>query len=49
MLRNGCGLSSALVAITDRCEINGDDEDCEDEEGDEEGDDERDGDMFRLS
>ena len=49
MLRNGCGLSIALVAITDRCEVYGDDEDYEDEEGDEEGDDESDGDMFRLS
>ena len=31
-----CGLSSAPVALTDRCEVYGDDEDCEDEEGDDE-------------
>ena len=31
-----CGLSSAAVALTDRCEVYGDDEECEDEEGDNE-------------
>ena len=52
----GCGPNSALVAVTDRCEVNEDDQDCEDEIGDEDGDDEseEDGDiqvmdMFRLS
>ena len=28
----GCGPSSALVAITDRCEVYGDDEDYENQE-----------------
>ena len=37
-----CGPSSALVAVTDRCEVNEDDQDCEDEAGDEDGDDESD-------
>ena len=27
----GCGLSSAQVVVTDRCEVNKDDQDCEDE------------------
>ena len=52
----GCGPNSALVAVTDRCEVNEDDQDCEDEIGDEDGDDESDEDgdiqvmdMFRLS
>ena len=40
----GCGPSSALIAVTNRCEVNEDDKDCEDEEGDENGDDENDGD-----
>ena len=40
----GCGPSSALVVVTDRCEVNEDDHDCEDEAGDEDGDDETDGD-----
>ena len=44
----GCGPSSALVALTDRCEVYGDDEDgdaedCKDEEGDDES--EGDGDV----
>ena len=39
----GCGPSSALVAITDRCEVYGDDEDYENQESDEDGDNERDG------
>ena len=39
-----CGPSSALVVITERCEVNEDDQDCEDEAGDEDGDDESDGD-----
>ena len=39
-----CGPSSAPVAITDRCEVNEDDQDCEDEASDEDGDDESDGD-----
>ena len=43
-LDNGCGLGSALVAVTDRCEVNEDDQDCEDKASDEDGDDERDGD-----
>ena len=41
----GCGPSSAPVAVTDRCEVNEDDQDCEDEAGDEDGDDESDGDV----
>ena len=40
----GYGPSSALVAVTDRCEVNEDDQDCEDEVGDKDGDDECDGD-----
>ena len=40
----GRGPSSAPVAVTDRCEVNKDDQDCEDEAGDEDGDDESDGD-----
>ena len=40
----GCGPSNAPVAVTDRCEVNEDDQDCEDEAGDEDGDDESDGD-----
>ena len=40
----GCGPSSAPVAVTDRCEVNEDDQDCEDEGGDEDGDNESDGD-----
>ena len=40
----GRGLSSALVAVTDRCEVNEDNQDCENEEDDEDGDDESDGD-----
>ena len=40
----GCGPSSTPVAVTDRCEVNEDDQDCEDEAGDEYGDDESDGD-----
>ena len=40
----GCGPSSALVVVTDRCEVYEDDQDCEDEEGVEDGDDESDGD-----
>ena len=39
-----CGPSSASVAVTDRCEVNEDDQDCEDEAGDEDGDNESDGD-----
>ena len=43
----GCGPSSALVPDTDRCEVYGDNEDCEDEEtndqSDEDGDDESNG------
>ena len=35
--------SSAPVVVTDRCEVNEDDQDCEDEAGDEDGDDESDG------
>ena len=38
----GCGLSSAPVTVTDRCEVNEDDQDCENEAGDEDGDDESD-------
>ena len=33
---------SAPVAVTDRCEINEDDQDCEDEGCDKDGDDEND-------
>ena len=40
----GCGPCSALVAVTDRCEVNEDDQDCEDEAGDEDGDNESYGD-----
>ena len=40
----GCGPSTALIVVTDRCEVYEDDEDCEDEEGDQDGDDEGDGD-----
>ena len=41
----GCGPSSAPVAVIDRCEVNKDDQDCEDEAGDEDNDDESDGDV----
>ena len=41
----GCGPSSAPVAVTDRCEVNEDDQDCEDKACDEDGDDESDGDV----
>ena len=34
----GCGPSSVPVAVTDRCEVKEDDQDCEDEGGDEDGD-----------
>ena len=40
----GCGLSSAPASITNRCKVNEDDNDCEDEVGDEGGDNESDGD-----
>ena len=40
----GCGPSSPPIAVTDRYEVNEDDQDCEDEVGDENGDDESDGD-----
>ena len=40
----GGGSSSALVAVTNKCEVNEDDQDCEDEAGDEDGDNESDGD-----
>ena len=40
----GCGPSSALVAVTNRCEVNEDDQYCEDEASDEDGGDESDGD-----
>ena len=40
----GCGISSAPTVVTDRCEVNEDDYDCEDETSDDEGDDESDGD-----
>ena len=40
----GCGPSSAPVVVSDICEVNEDDQDCEDEAGDEDGDDESDGD-----
>ena len=40
----GCGPSSALVVVTDRCEVNENDQDCEDKAGDEDGDNESDGD-----
>ena len=36
--------SIALVDVTNRCEVNEDDQDCEDKVGDEDGDDESDGD-----
>ena len=39
-----CGPSSALVIVTDKREVYGDDEDFEDQEGDEDGDDESYGD-----
>ena len=39
----GCWPSSAPIVVTDRCEVNEDDQDCEDEAGDEDGDDESDG------
>ena len=35
----------APIFVTDRCEVYGDDEDCEDQEGYEDGDDESDGDV----
>ena len=38
----GCRPSSAPVALTDRFEVYGDDEDCEDEEGDDESEGDRD-------
>ena len=34
----GCGLSSSLVVVTDKCEVNEDDQDCEDGVVDEDGD-----------
>ena len=40
----GCRPSNAPVAVADRCEVNEDDQDCEDDGGDEDGDDESDGD-----
>ena len=40
----GCGPSSPPVAVTNRCEVNEDDQDCEDETVDEDGDDESNGD-----
>ena len=43
-LNYGCGPSLALVVVTDRCEVNEDDQDCEDGASDEYGDDESDGD-----
>ena len=43
-----CGHSSAPVAVTDRCEVNKDDRDYEDEAGDEDGDDESDGDNVQA-
>ena len=39
-----CGPSSAPIVVTDRCEVNEDDQDCEDEACDEDGDNESDGD-----
>ena len=44
-LDNGCGPSSAPVAVTNQCEVYEDDEDYEDQESDEDGDDESDGDV----
>ena len=41
----GCGPSSALVVVTDRCEVNENDHNCEDEADDEDGNDESDGDV----
>ena len=40
----GCGPSRTLVVVTDRCEVNKNYQDCEDEAGDKDGDDESDGD-----
>ena len=40
----GCGPSSTPASVIDRCEVNEDDQDCEDEASDEDGDDESDGD-----
>ena len=40
----GCGPGSALIVVIDRCEVNEDDQDCEDEAGDKDGDNESDGD-----
>ena len=40
----GCRPSSSPFVVTDRCEVNKDGQDCEDEAGDEDGDDESDGD-----
>ena len=40
----GCGPSSSLIIVTNRCEVNEDDQDCEEEEGDEDVDNESDGD-----
>ena len=34
----GCGPSSTPVIVIDRCEVYGDDEDCEDQECDKDGD-----------
>ena len=42
----GCGPGSAPVFVTDRCEVNEDDQDCEDEASDEDGGDESDGDGY---
>ena len=39
-----CGPSSTPVAVTDRCAVYEDDQDCEDEDSDEDGDNESDGD-----
>ena len=38
----GCGPSSAPIAVTNRCEVNKDDRDCEDEVGGDESDGEED-------
>ena len=39
----GCGPSRAPVIVTNKCEVNKDYQDCEDEASDEDGDDESDG------
>ena len=44
----GCGPSSAPTLDTDRCEVYGDSEDCEDEEANDESDEDGDDDLMEI-